>query len=98
MSEQDKGRIEIKKGEFEILPPFKEREPGAGRIFYSTGRGSVKIVRLGPFGAIALMLGIGLVLSFSFLFLSGLLLLLVPLAVLGAAGAYLSGGFRRLLR
>jgi hypothetical protein len=98
VSERDKGRIEIKRGEAEILPPLEDRETDAGRIFYSTGHGSVRIVKLGPFGAMALMAGIGLVLAFSLLFLSGLLMILVPLAVLGAAGAYLSGGFRRLLR
>jgi hypothetical protein len=94
----EKRRIEIKKGEAEILPPLDDRPKMAGRIFYSTGEGSVRIVRLGPLGAIALMGGFGLVLAFSLLFLSGLLMLLVPLAVIGGAVAYLTGGFRRLLR
>ena len=100
MSEQHEHRIEIKKGNGEILPPLDE-EPMAGRVFYSSGHGTVKIVKLGPFGAIMLMLAIGLILAFGFLFLGGVLMLLIPLLLVGGAAAYLAGrlgAFNRLLR
>ncbi len=98
MSEPDKSRIEIHKVKVEVLPPLQE-ERASGRVFYSSG-GGIKIVRLGPLGALGVFLLVGLFLAAGFFFLGGLLLLLAPLFVLGGVGAYLLNRFGggRLLR
>jgi len=100
VSEDRESRIDIKRSDGEVLPPVGE-ESVSGRMFWSTGRGTVKVVRLGPLGALGVMLSIGLLLALGFMFLGGLLMLLLPLALIGGAGAYLAnrfGVFNRLPR
>ena len=80
------------RGEVEILPPENE-EPSYGRVFYSAGRGTVKIVKLGPFGSALLALALGLALMLGFLFLGGMLMILIPLLAIGGVGAYLASRF-----
>ena len=87
------------------LPPDKVEilRPASGdqsfdHVFYSSGRGTVKIIRLGPLGAIAMMLAFGLMLAFVVLFLCGVLLILFAALVILGTGAYLANrlrGFRR---
>jgi hypothetical protein len=84
----------------EILPPASG-DQSFGHVFYSSERGTVKIIRLGPLGAIAMMLAFGLMLVFGLLFLSGMLLILFAALVILGTGAYLANrlrGFRRLPR
>jgi hypothetical protein len=81
----------------EILPPTSG-DQSFGHVFYSSGRGTAKIIRLGPLGAITTMLAIGLMLAFGLLFMSGMLLLLFATLVIRGTGAYLANrlrGFRR---
>ena len=80
------------RGEIEILPPESE-EPSFGRVFYSSGRGNVKIVKLGPLGGAFLALAMGLILMLGFLFLSGLLAILIPLVAISGVGAYIASRF-----
>jgi len=90
----------FERGEVEILPPESE-ERVFGRVFYSSGRGSVKILKLGPLGGAFLALAIGLMLMLGFLFLSGLLAILIPLLAISGVAAYLAsrlGLFNRLPR
>ena len=72
----------------EILPP-DGRNPSFGNAPHSWERGTVKIIRLGPLGAVAVTLATGLILGFGFLFLSGLLLILIAAFVVFGGGAYL---------
>jgi len=99
MTEDNSNRVEAPKGRVDILPPEDDQSP-AGRISYSTGYGTIKIVKLGPFASALLALAIGLVLVFGLIFLSGALLFLLPILALLAGGAALSGflsnPFRRL--
>ncbi len=99
MTEDNSNRVETHKGRIEILPPEDDRS-SSGRVAYSTGYGTIKIVKLGPFASVALALAVGIVLLFGFIFLSGALLFLLPIIGLVAAGAALSGflsnPFRRL--
>ncbi|MGA8171620.1 MAG: hypothetical protein WB816_12435 [Methylocystis sp.] len=99
MTEDNSNRVETPKGRVEILPPEDQESP-PGRYDYSTSYGTIKIVKLGPFGSVLLALGLGLMLLCGFIFLSGALLFLLPLVGLLAAGAALSGflsnPFRRL--
>ena len=93
-------RKDLYKGEVEILPP-EDEQPAFGRVFYSSGRGTVRVFKLGPFSGAALALATALMMAFGFLFLSGMLMLLVPLVLFGGVGAYLAsrfGGFGRLPR
>ena len=79
MTEDNSNRVEeAPKGRVDILPPEDDQSP-AGRISYSTGSGTIKIVRLGPFASVFLALAIGLVLVFGLIFLSGALLFLLPI-------------------
>jgi len=97
VNERHEGESRPSKHEVEILPPLKEDRG----FYYSTTRGTVKIVRLGPLGSLAVALTVGLVLALGFLFLSGMFLLLIPVVLLGGVGAYLAGrfgGFGRLPR
>ena len=82
----------LNKGEVEILPPERE-EPSFGRVFYSSGRGNVKIVKLGPLGGVFLALAMGVMLMLGFLFLGSLLAILMPLVAIGGVGAYLASRF-----
>jgi hypothetical protein len=99
MTEDNSNRAETPRGRVEILPPEDDQSP-QGRISYSTGYGTIKIVKLGPFASVLLALAVGLVLVFGLIFLSGALLFLLPILGLLAAGAALSGflsnPFRRL--
>ena len=99
MTEDNSNRVETPKGRVDILPPEDDQTP-AGRISYSTGYGTIKIVKLGPFASVLLALAVGFALLFGLVFLSGALLFLLPILGLLAAGAALSGflsnPFRRL--
>lgn len=83
--------------DIEIIPPGEE---SASRIWVSTGSGQVRMVKLGPFGALMVGLGLLLMLGLGFFFLSGLFLLLIPVAAVLGLGAWFSGliggGSRRL--
>lgn len=99
MGKQDKDQVETPRGAVEILPPEESRS-SSDRVFYSTGHGTIRIVKLGPFASVLLALAVGVVLLCGFIFLSGALLFLLPIVGLLAAGAALSGflsnPFRRL--
>jgi len=82
---------EDRKGEIEIIPPGEESAETRSRIWISTGGGEVKVVRLGPFGAFVVGLGVLLMLALGFFFLSGLFLILVPVAAVLGLGAWFSG-------
>jgi hypothetical protein len=87
-------RSEEPKGRVEIIPPGagrREDEPDAHILFGGSHR--IKIVRLGPFGGFIVALALGLLLLLVFFFLTSALLILVPLGLLLAAGAYVSGLF-----
>lgn len=92
-----------KRGDIEIIPPGDDpREDAAsGRIWISTGGGEVKFVKLGPFGASMLGLGMLALMGLGFFFLTSLFLILVPVMAVLGVGAYLAGlvgagPFRRL--
>ncbi len=93
-----------KRGDIEIIPPGEDpREDYAdsGRIWISTGGGEVKFVKLGPFGALMLGLGMLFLVGLGFFFLTSLFLVLAPVAAALGVGAYLAGlvgagPFRRL--
>lgn len=90
----------ISPDKIEILPPVKG-DQSFGSATDSWGRGTVKIIRLGPLGAIAMMLTIGLMLAFGILFLSGMILILIAALVILGTGAYAVNrlrGFRNLWR
>jgi hypothetical protein len=91
--------VETPRGPVEILPPEGD-QPSSERHSYSTGYGTIKIVKLGPFASVLLALAIGVVLLCGFIFLSGALLFLLPIVGLLAAGAalsaFLGNPFRRL--
>ena len=91
MGDQNSERPERPRGEVEILPPDNRNGPW-GDAVYSTKRfGTVKIVRLGPVGSALLGLGLLSMMTFGFLFLSGVMLLLLPIAGVLTLGAVLSG-------
>ena len=99
MTKDKPDRVETPRGRVEILPP-EDDQSSSGRFSYSTGHGTIKIVKLGPFASVLLALAVGVVLLCGFIFLSGALLFLLPIVGLLAAGAALSGflgnPFRRL--
>ena len=99
MAKQDKDNVETPRGDIEILPPEHDQS-SSGRVLYSAGHGTIKIIKLGPFASVLLALAVGVVLLCGFIFLSGALLFLLPIVGLLAAGAALSGflgnPFRRL--
>jgi hypothetical protein len=92
MTEDNSNRVEAPRGRVEILPPGDEQS-SSGRFSYSSGYGTIKIVKLGPFASVLLALAVGVVLLCGFIFLSGALLFLLPIVGLLAAGAALSGFF-----
>ena len=98
MTNDNPDRVETPRGRVEILPP-EDDQSSSGRI-HSTGYGTIKIVKLGPFASVLLAMAVGVVLLCGFIFLSGALLFLLPVVGLLAAGAALSGllgnPFRRL--
>jgi hypothetical protein len=99
MNKDKQDRIETPRGRVEILPP-EEDQSSSGRFSYSTGYGTIKVVKLGPVGSALLALAVGVVLLCGFVFLSGALLFLLPIVGLLAAGAalsaFLGNPFRRL--
>ena len=92
MTKDNPDRVETPRGRVEILPP-EDDQSSSGRYSYSTGYGTIKIVKLGPFASVLLALAVGVVLLCGFIFLSGALLFLLPIVGLLAAGAALSGLF-----
>lgn len=100
--------MEDDKREIEIIPPGEEpRGQGraddfaTSRIWISSGRGEVKLVKLGPFQSLLLGLGLLAIVALGLFFLSGLFLILVPAILLLGAGAWVAnllgvGPFRRL--
>ena len=82
------------KREIEIIPPGQEADSSSSassRIWISTGGGQVKFVKLGPFGTLVLGLATLALLGLGFFLLSGLFLILLPIAALLGVGAWLSG-------
>ncbi len=90
MAKNNGNPVETPKGPIEILPPEDDRS-SSGRVVYSSGFGTVKIVKLGPFASFAVFIAICLMLALGFLFLGGALLFILPIVGLLAAGAALSG-------
>jgi hypothetical protein len=88
MADEPKGRVEI-------IMPGEERS--AARLWVATGSNEVKFVKLGPLQSLAVAVGALLFLWLGFLFLSGVFLILAPIALVLGAGAYIAGllGFRR---
>jgi hypothetical protein len=86
-------KFETPKGPIEILPPEHEDRPVSGGFAYSSGFGRVKIVKLGPLTSLALFIAISMILALGFIFLSGALLFILPIAGLLAAGAAASALF-----
>jgi hypothetical protein len=76
----------------EILPP-ENGDQAFGRASYSWGGGRVKIMRLGPLGAVV-MLAVGLMFTFGLLFLTGMFLILVGALVIFGTGGYLASRLR----
>jgi len=93
-----------KRGDIEIIPPGEDPRDdyaASGRIWISTGGGEVKFVKLGPFGALMLGLGMLALMGLGFFFLTSLFLILVPVMAVLGVGAYFAGlvgagPFRRL--
>ena len=93
-----------KRGDIEILPPDddpRDDYAASGRIWISTGGGEVKFVKLGPFGALMLGLGMLAMIGLGFFFLTSLFLILAPVMAALGLGAYVAGRigagpFRRL--
>jgi hypothetical protein len=79
----------------EILPPERGDRPD-GRIHDSWERSTVKIVRLGPLGGLMMMLALGAMFVFGFVFLSGMLVLLIAAFALLGGGAYVANRLRGL--
>ena len=92
------------RGDIEIIPPGadpRDDYAASGRIWISTGGGEVKFVKLGPFGALMLGLGMLFLIGLGFFVLTSLFLVLVPVVAVLGVGAYLAGlvgagPFRRL--
>ena len=100
MGDRNSERPETPRGEVEILPPEDRASPWGDAVYTTRRFGAVKIVRLGPVGGALMGLGFLLLMTFGFLFLGGVMLLLLPIAGLLTLGAVLSGvlanPFRRL--
>jgi hypothetical protein len=78
------------RGSVEIIPPGEETRESS-RIWIAGGSHRVKIVKLGPFGSLLMAVAIGLVLLLGLAFFASAFLIIVPVAALLAAAAYLSG-------
>ncbi len=100
MGDRNSEKPETPRGEVEILPPEDRSGPWGDAVYRTRSFGTVKVVRLGPVGAALLGFGLLGVVTFGFLFLGGLMLLLLPIAGFLTFGAMLSGllanPFRRL--
>ena len=77
-------------GRIEILPP-EAPSRDQSRIWIASGTRHVKIVNLGPFGSLLMAVAVGLVLLLGLVFLTSAFLILIPVAALLAAAAYVSG-------
>ncbi len=89
MSDGEKREIEIiPSGEGSRDEPFSQ---SGSRIWVSTGSGQVKFVKLGPFGSLMAGLGLLALLGVGLFFLSGLFLILIPVAAVLGVGAWLGG-------
>lgn len=80
--------------DIEIIPPgvdSRDDYDASGRIWISTGGGEVKFVKLGPFGALMLGLGMLCFLGLGFFFLTSLFFILAPVMAVLGVGAYLAG-------
>ncbi len=91
MGDRNSEKPETPRGEVEILPPEDRTGPWGGAVYTTKRFGTVKVVRLGPVGGALLGFGLLAMVSLGFLFLSGALLLLLPIAGLLTFGAVLSG-------
>lgn len=77
------------KGEVEIIPPGEEDD--GPRIWIGSGTTRIKVIKLGPFGSLAAAVTGIAILMLAFALFSGLALILIPVALLLGAGAYVSG-------
>ena len=91
MRDRNSDKAETPRGEVEILPPEDRNGPWGDAVYTTKRFGTVKIVRVGPVGGALLGLGFLLMMTFGFLFLGGLMLLLLPIASVLTLGAVLSG-------
>jgi hypothetical protein len=91
VGDRNSEKPETPRGEVEILPPEDRTGPWGGAVYTTKRFGAVKVVRLGPVGGALLGFGLLVMVSLGFLFLSGALLLLLPIAGLLTFGAVLSG-------
>jgi hypothetical protein len=82
-------------GKVTYLPPGEPRRFST-RVWVFTDENGHKVVKLGPLGALALALLIGLTLFLGVMLLTSAVLVLVPLIAVLALAAYLSGGRWRL--
>lgn len=78
------------RGSVEIFPPDAEDE-SPSRIWIASGSRRIKIVKLGPVTGALAALAVAAILLLGFAFLTGALVILVPIAGLLALGAWLSG-------
>ncbi len=92
MTDEGRNPVERPRGHVEILPP-EDETPSSRRVFYSSGFGTIKVVKLGPLASAAMALGVLVVLLLGFFFLGGALLLLIPISLFLAALAFLSRSF-----
>jgi len=88
MTKEPEGRVEI-------IMPGEERS--AMRVWVATNSHEIKVVKLGPLQSLAIGIVILLILWLGFLFLSGVFLIVAPIALVAAAVAYVAGrlGVRR---
>jgi hypothetical protein len=92
VNDKHKDRPESFKGDVEILPP-EDGRASSGGYAYSFGHGTIKIVKLGPLASAFVGLAVCGALFLGFLFLSGALLLLLPVLGLLIVAAALAGIF-----
>ncbi len=88
MAEAPKGRIEF------VMPGD---EHSAIRVWMATNSRELRVVRLGPLQSFLVFVGLLTFLWLGVVFMSGVLLIFIPLVIAVVAGAYLVGllGFHR---